>query len=110
MNRLITQLGFWGFVDEILQWIGSAATWHLKRRHSTEEERTADAATGGALVWLVLGAAVGFAFSHSARNINVIVGTILGALLGACSGVMFGATVEAVDSTIKDLLRSLNSK
>ncbi len=97
-------------VDQILQWVGRGATWQLKRRHSTAEQRTKDATTGGAIVYAVLGAFAGFAFFHSAPDISAIDATIFGALSGVCTGIIFGATVETVDSAIKDILKSLDSK
>ena len=101
--------GFWGIADQSLQWIGRGAAWILLRRHSTRDESTLCAAAGGALICAVFGGVVGFALSDLSRDISVIGGTILGGLLGVCIGFIFGAFVEIIDGTIKDLLRSLNS-
>ena len=102
--------GFWSIADQSLQWIGRGAAWILLRRHSTRDESTLCAAVGGALICAVFGGVVGFALSDSSRDVSAIGGTILGALLGGCIGIIFGTFVEIVDSTIKDLLRSLNAK
>ena len=103
-------LGFWGIADQSLQWIVRGAAWILLRRHSTRDESTLCAAAGGALICTVFGGVVGFALSDSSRDVSAIGGTILWALLDGCIGSIFGALVEIVDSTIKDLLRSLNTK
>jgi uncharacterized protein YcfJ len=108
MNRLV--LRPWESADQILQWIGRCATRRLKRRHSTPEESTAYATIGGAIICAVLGGVAGFALFDSSRNIDAIDGTIFGTMLGLCTGIMFGAFVETVDHTIKDLLKSLGSK
>ena len=102
--------GFWSIADQSLQWIGRSAAWLLLRRHSTRDERALCAATGGALVCAVSGGVVGFTLSDPSRDLGAIGGTILGGLLGVCTGIFFGVFVETVDSTIKDLLRSVSSK
>jgi hypothetical protein len=103
-------LGFWGIADQSLQWIGRGAAWILLRRQSTRDECTLCAAAGGALICSVFGGVVGFALSDLSRDMSAIGGTILGSLLGVCVGFILGAFVEMIDSTINDLLRSLNSK
>lgn len=104
-------LGFWDIADRSLQWIGRSAASHLLRRHFTRDESALCAATGGALVCAVFGGVVGFALADlSLINIDAIGGTILGGMLGICIGFIFGASVETVSSTIKDLLRFLGSK
>ncbi len=102
--------GCWAIADRSLQWIGRCAAWLLFRRHSTEGERALYAAIGGALVCAVLGGVVGFALSDLSREMGAIDGAILGSSLGVCLGILFGSFVDTVDSTIKDLLRSFNSK
>ena len=102
--------GFWDIIDQCLQWIGRGTARLLLRRHSTTGEGVLYAVIGGALVCAICGGVVGFALSDSSGDKGVIDGTILGGLLGVCVGIMFGSIVETVDSTIKDLLRSVNSK
>jgi hypothetical protein len=102
--------GSWEIADQSFQWIGRGAQWILLRRHSTTDECTLCAATGGALVFATFGGVVGFALSKLSGDISVIGGTILGGLLGVCIGFSFGAVVEIIDSTIKDQLRSINPK
>ena len=106
--RVLT-LDFWGIADHSLQWIGRGATWIWSRRCTTDDS-TLYAAAGGAMIWAILGGAVGFALSDLSRAISAAGGLILGALLGGCLGFMFGAVVELIDSAIKDQLGSLNSK
>ena len=103
-------MGSWSIADHSLQFIGRGAAWILFRRHSSQEENTLCAAAGGALVFAVFGAVVGFALSDLSQDISVIGGTILGSLLGVCIGFTFGAFVESIDSTLQRLLGSLNSK
>jgi hypothetical protein len=103
-------LGFWEIADQILQWIGRSAAWLLLRKHFTRDENALCAATGGALVCAVFGGVVGFALSDLSRDMGAIGGAILGGLLGLCFGFIFGVSVEALSSTMKDLLRSLGSK
>ena len=98
--------GFWDSADQILQWIGRL----LLRRHALTDESALYAVTGGAFVCALFGGLVGFAVSHLLPDSAVIGGTIIGGLLGVCMGILFGSFVETVDRTIKDLLRSLNSK
>ncbi len=98
----------WDSVDQALQWIGRGACWLLRLRHSTKEGGAADAMIGGAIVYAVLGGVIGFALTGSSRHIGAMDGTIFGAFLGACLGIMFGAFVESVDHTIKDVLKSLD--
>jgi hypothetical protein len=102
--------GFWSIADQSLQWIGRGAAWILLRSHPTRDESTLCAAAGGALIFAVFGGVAGFSLSDLSRGMSVIGGTILGGLLGVCIGFFFGAFVEIIDSTMKDLLRSLNSK
>jgi len=102
--------GCWAIADRSLQWIGKGAAWLLLRRPSTEGERALYAAIGGALVCAVFGGVLGFALSGLSREISAIDGAILGSSLGVCLGILFGSFIETVDSTIKDLLRSYNSK
>ena len=113
MNRSLL-IGFsfrpWKCMDQVLQRIGKSAAWPLTRRRSAEEESTVYAATGGALLCLMLGGIAGFALSVSSRNIDPIDGAVLGVLLGMFIGIMFGACVETVDRMISDLLKSLDSK
>ncbi|MGC2612808.1 MAG: hypothetical protein WA354_02175 [Terracidiphilus sp.] len=98
--------GFWDSADQILQWLGRL----LLRRRAISDEGALYALTGGALVCALFGGLIGFAVSHLSPHSAAIVGTILGGLLGVCMGILFGSFVETVDRTIKDLLRSLNSK
>lgn len=102
--------GIWDTADQSLQWLGRGAIWLLWRRKYTTDDGDLYAATGGALVCAAFGGFVGFAFSGPSRNIGAIDGTILGGLLGVCIGMLFGSFVEAVDASIKDMLRYLNSK
>jgi hypothetical protein len=99
--------GFWGTVDQSLQWIGRGATRLLGRRTGTSEE---NALIGGALFCAVFGAVVGFAFSQLSRSIDTTGGVIIGILLGVCSGIFLGSFVETIDDAIKNVLSSLNSK
>jgi ABC-type Mn2+/Zn2+ transport system permease subunit len=108
MNGLA--LGFWGILDQNLQWIGRVTAGLLLRRHSSTDDGALHATIGGALVCMVFGGGFGFALFGSSRDINTIYGTILGCLLGVCTGIIFGASVESIDKAIKDLLRSFNSK
>jgi hypothetical protein len=104
-------LGFWEIADQSLQWIGRSAAWHLARRRFTRDESVLCAAAGGALACAVFGGVVGFSLADfSLNNIGAIGGTILGGMLGICIGFIFGASVETVSSTIKNLLMSLDSK
>ena len=100
-------LGFWDIADQSLHWIGRSAAWHLLRKRFTRDERALCTATGGALVCAVFGGGVGFALSDLSRSMDAIGGTILGGLLGISIGFIFGASVETVSSSIKDLLKSL---
>lgn len=102
--------GFWDIVDQNLEWIGRSAVRLVSRRRSTTDASTLDAAIGGALVCAAFGGVVGFALSGSSREIGAIGGAMLGGLLGVCIGILFGSFAETAASTIKDLLRSLNSK
>jgi uncharacterized membrane protein required for colicin V production len=104
------RLGFWDIADQSLQWTGRSAAWLLLRKHFTRDESALCAATGGALVCALFGGAIGFALSSTSQNIDAMAGTIIGGLLGVCFGFIFGVSVEAVSGTIKDLLRSLDSK
>jgi hypothetical protein len=100
-------LGFWGTVDQSLQWIGKGLAEFLTRRSPSAEE---NALIGGALVCAVFGAITGFAISDIPPRIGVTGGAILGGLLGACTGVVFGSVVVTIDHAIKHTLGSLNSK
>ena len=102
--------GLWDIIDQCVQSNGRGTARLLLRRHSTTGEGVLYAVIGGALVCAICGGVVGFALSDSSGDKGVIDGTILGGLLGVCVGIMFGSIVETVDSTIKDLLRSVNSK
>jgi len=102
--------GVWDIADQSLQWVGRSATWLLLRRHFTNDESALCAATGGALVCAVFGGGIGFVLSGLSRDMGVIDATILGGSLGVCLGFIFGASVEAVSSTIKSLLRSMDLK
>lgn len=102
--------GFWDVVDRTLRWIGKCTTWFLVKRADKGEEDFADALVGGGLVCAVFGGVAGFALSDPSRNIDTSEGVIIGCLLGLCMGIFLGSFVETVDNTIKDLLRSLNSK
>jgi hypothetical protein len=102
--------GFWSIADQGLQWIGRGAAWILLRSHPTRDESTLCAVAGGALICAMFGGVTGFSLSDLSRGVSVIGGTILGGLLGVCIGLIFGALVEVIDSEIKGLLRSLNSK
>lgn len=108
MNRLT--LGFWDVVDLSFRRIGRFAVGLLRRKPEGSDADTAYALIGGALVWTVFGAVVGFGLSGHSGNMATLEGTILGCLLGACTGVFFGSLVEAVDNTIHAVLRSLNTK
>lgn len=102
--------GVWNISDESLQWIGRSAAWLLLRRHFESDESALCAATGGALVCAVFGGVIGFVLSDISRELGAINATVLGGVLGVCLGFIFGACVETVSSTIKDLMRSLDSK
>ena len=102
--------GFWDLADQSLQWIGKVATERLSRRRCTGNDGTLHASTGGALVCAVFGGAIGFALLAPSQEISEIGGMLLGGVLGVCLGILFGSIVEAVDSTIKDMLSSLNTK
>jgi uncharacterized protein YcfJ len=108
MNGLT--FGVWDSADQSLQWIGRSAAWLLLRRRFTRDESAFCAATGGSLVCAVFGGVVGFVLSGLSRDMSTIDATILGGSLGVCLGFVFGATVETVSSTIKHMLRSLDSK
>jgi uncharacterized protein YcfJ len=103
-------VGIWQIADQSLQWIGRSAAWVLLRRHPTRDESTLCAATGGALVCMVLGGVVGFALSDPSQNIDAMGGTTLGCLLGVCMGFVFGVCVETISSMLKDLLSTLSPK
>lgn len=102
--------GFWDIADRSLQWIGRCATVLLAKRPSAGGESATYAVTGGALVCAVFGGLVGFTLSDPSQDIGAMGGTILGGSLGVCLGIIFGAFVVTVDTAIKDLLGSLNSK
>jgi hypothetical protein len=102
--------GLWDIADRSLQWIGRGATGLVLKRPSRGDESATYAVTGGALVCAVFGGVVGFTLSHASQDTDAIGGTMLGGSLGVCLGIIFGSFVVAVDSAIKDLLRSLNSQ
>jgi hypothetical protein len=102
--------GCWAIADQGLQWIGRRAAWVLLRKDSTNDESALYAAIGGALVCALFGGPVGFALSNHSRGIGAVEGAILGSSLGVCLGILFGSFVETVDSTIRNLLSSFNSK
>jgi hypothetical protein len=103
----IFALGFWGIVDESLQWIGKSAAQLLTRRSCPAEE---NAIIGGALLCAVIGGVTGFALSDFSRSMTLTAGAIIGGLLGACSGVLFGSFVVTVDDTIRHVLACLKWK
>lgn len=103
----VITLGFWGSVDESLQWIGKGTVRLLTRKSASAEE---NAVIGGAFVCAVFGAVTGFALSDIPPRMAVTAGAIIGGLLGACSGVVFGSCVVTIDDTIKHTLASLKSK
>jgi hypothetical protein len=102
--------GFWDIADRGLQWIGRTATRPFVKKGSSKDEGALYAATGCALIWAAFGGVVGFTLADPSRDIGAIDRAILGAALGVCVGIFFGSLVEAVDSTIKDLISSLSSK
>lgn len=108
MNEFAPAL--WDIADRSLQWIGRGAMGLLLKRPSGGDESATYAVTGGALVCAVFGGVAGFTLSDLSQETGVIGGTILGGSLGVCLGIIFGSCVVAVDTAIKDLLRSLNSK
>lgn len=108
MNRWT--VGFWDVVDLSLRWIGKSAAWLVTRKSANHDEGAGYALIGGAVLFTILGGLVGLGLSDHSRNIVAVEGAVLGCLLGACVGVFFGSFVEAVDDTINDVLRSLNSK
>ena len=108
MNRVAP--GFWDVVDFSFRWIGKSAARLLRIRPESAEANTAYALTGGALVWMAFGGVVGFGLSGHSRDMATMEGVILGCLLGACTGVFFGSLVEAIDDSINNVLRSLNTK
>lgn len=103
------EIGFWSLIHQGLDWIGRGAVWLLSRNASPPEE-IAYAMTGGALVFGVIGAAVGIALSDHRRDINAVEGALLGGLFAVCMGIIVGSIVTVIDDSIKDLLNSLNSK
>lgn len=103
-------VGFWDIADVSLRWIGRSAVWLLIKNRGTQDGGTAYALIGGALVCTVLGGVTGFGLAGHSYSAATAEGATLGGLLGACMGVFFGSFVEAVDGTIHDVLRSLNSK
>ena len=105
MNTL--SLGFWGIVDESLQWIGKGAARLLTRRSRAPEE---NALIGGATFCALFGSVVGFAFSQRSQSIGTTGGIIIGVLLGVCSGIFLGSFVESIDHSINDVIASLKLK
>ncbi len=103
------EIGFWSLIHQGLDWIGRGAVWLLSRNASLQEE-IAYPVTGGALVFGVIGAAVGIALSDHPHDINAVEGALLGGPIGVCTGIMVGSIVATVDGLIKDSLKSLNSK
>jgi hypothetical protein len=108
MNRLT--LGFWDVVDLSFRRIGKSAVWLVRRKPGGADADAGYALVGGALVWMVFGAVVGFGLSGHSWTAATLEGAILGCLLGACTGVFFGSLVEAVDGAINGVLRSLQTK
>ena len=108
--------GFWGTVDNSLQFVGKGTARLLTRKSATAED-VAYAALGGSIICALFGAIAGFALSdlsnHTASlpvSVAAAQGAIIGLLLGACVGVFFGSLVEAVDEYIRTLLGSLGLK
>jgi len=101
--------GFWGTVDNSLQYIGKGTARLLTRSSGTAED-VAFAATGGALLCSAVGAGIGFVLSDLSRSMATVEGAAVGLLLGACVGVFFGSFVEAVDEYIRNVLGSLRPK
>ena len=100
--------GFWGTVDQSLQYIGKGTARLLTRNGCTAED-VAYAALGGSLISACCGAVVGFVLSDLSRSMAVLEGATIGLMLGACVGVFFGSFVEAVDEYIRDVLRSFKA-
>lgn len=105
-----SELGFWGTADQALQWAGKVSAWFLTGKLSPGEESATYSMIGGAVLGAVFGAVAGFALSYHSPRIDIIELAIIGGLLGICTGFPFGAFVDSVDDTIKNVLRSLNSK
>lgn len=101
--------GFWGTVDQSLQYIGKGVTRPFTRGSATAED-VAYAALGGCLICALFGGVAGFALSDLSRSMALLEGAIIGLLLGACVGVFFGSFVEAVDEYIRGLLNSLKAR
>lgn len=100
--------GLWDIADATLRWIGKGVAWLVRRKNGMGEEYAAYAMIGGALLCAAFGAVVGYAVSDISHSF-AIEGAMIGGLLGMCIGIFFGATVDAVDSSIQAKLRSLNS-
>jgi hypothetical protein len=103
------RIGIWSFSHQALDWIGRGAVWLLSRKASLQED-TAYAATGGALVSGIFGAVVGIILSDRSHDIHAVGGAVLGGLFGVCMGIIFGSIVAVIDDSIKDMLKSLDSK
>jgi uncharacterized YccA/Bax inhibitor family protein len=103
-------LGSWEILNATFRMIGKGAAWVAMRKIGCDEECVAYAMIGGAVLCAVFCGAIGFIFSDHSGSAAAIAGAIIGGLLGVCIGIFFGASVGTVDSTIKHLLRSLNSK
>jgi len=101
--------GFWGTLDNSLQYIGRG-TARLLVRESDSAEDAAYAAIGGSLLCAAFGALVGFGVSDLSRNMATIEGAGIGLLLGACVGVFFGSFVETVDEYIRGMLSSFRCR
>lgn len=99
--------GLWDIADATLRWIGRGVAWLARRKHGIGEEYAAYAMIGGALLCAAFGAVIGYAVSDISHSFAAA-GAIIGGLLGMCIGIFFGATVDAVDSSIQAKLRSLN--
>ena len=111
--------GFWGTVDNSLQFVGKGTARLLTRKSATAED-VAYAALGGSIICALFGAIAGFGLSEMSRgaadlstqaasvqgSMAAVEGAIIGLLLGACVGVFFGSLVEAVDEHIRTLLGS----
>lgn len=99
--------GLWDIADAILKGIGKGVAWLVRRKNGIGEEYAALAMIGGALLCAAFGAVIGYAVSDVSHSF-AIEGAIIGGLLGMCIGIFFGASVDAVDSSIQAALKSLN--
>ena len=102
-------VGIWDLSDQTLDRIGRGACRLLGKRTS-RRENAAYAIAGGALVFSIFGAVVGFAVSDPWGSTDAINGALLGGLLGMCMGILVAAFVVMVDTSIKSLIASLDSR